>query len=126
MSKIIYTPSGRAGEYANHGYAANLYSGCPHGCAYCFNVCYPWVTDAEKFHSRAVPKANVLRNLERELARLGKFVEPLFLCFACDPYPPVEKGYGITRRTIEMVHDSGNHIRILRRTAHLQKGTSIY
>jgi hypothetical protein len=30
MNKLqtLYTPSGRAGEYADHGYALNLYNGC--------------------------------------------------------------------------------------------------
>lgn len=32
--RIIYEPKGRAREYAN--LAANLYSGCIHGCVYCY------------------------------------------------------------------------------------------
>jgi len=32
--KALYVPSGRAREYA--AWALNLYTGCPHGCGYCF------------------------------------------------------------------------------------------
>ncbi len=32
--KAIYTPTGKAGEYAK--YACNFYTGCSNGCAYCY------------------------------------------------------------------------------------------
>jgi len=35
MSKIIYKPKGKAGEYAK--YAANFYTGCSGRCEYCYN-----------------------------------------------------------------------------------------
>jgi DNA repair photolyase len=35
MSKIIYQPKGKAGEYAK--YAANFYTGCSGRCEYCYN-----------------------------------------------------------------------------------------
>ncbi len=35
MSKIIYQPKGKAGEYAK--YAANFYNGCSGKCEYCYN-----------------------------------------------------------------------------------------
>ncbi len=34
--KLIYHPSGSAGEYAGKGYAVNLFKGCTHGCRYCY------------------------------------------------------------------------------------------
>lgn len=35
MSKAIYKPAGKAGEYSS--WACNLYNGCSHMCSYCFN-----------------------------------------------------------------------------------------
>jgi DNA repair photolyase len=116
--KVIYTPSGRAGEYANHGFAVNLYKGCTHGCKYCFNTCFPW-SDREKFHSQAIPRADVLKSLESDLEQIGQVDEPLFLCFSCDPYQPEEEEYRITRRAITLIHSSSNRVRILTKNGSL-------
>lgn len=32
--QAIYKPKGRAGEYCS--YAVNVYTGCNHGCDYCY------------------------------------------------------------------------------------------
>ncbi len=109
--KLIYTPSGRAGEYANKGYAANLFNGCLHGCLYCY-VPAARKIKPEIFHSRMFAYADVLNRLRRDLVG-KKLVEPLFLCFSCDPYPPDEELCAITRKAIEIVMESGNAVNIL-------------
>jgi len=108
---LLYTPSGRAGEYANKGYACNLYTGCPHGCKYCYSPATLRMT-REQFHSCVKPKKNCLERLEVDLAKVGKLDEPIFLCFSCDPYP---MGYdcSTTRAAIRLIKLSGNHVRIL-------------
>jgi len=35
MSRALYQPKGKAGEYAS--WACNLFVGCPNGCTYCYN-----------------------------------------------------------------------------------------
>lgn len=120
---ILYTPSGRAGEYANKGYALNLYKGCPHGCRYCYVPCNRFVTGdkvqaaREQFHASVTPVPFALERLERDLARLGKLDEPIFLSFNSDPYPTHPRGWtfrqSITHRAIELMKASGNNVRIL-------------
>lgn len=111
MRPLIYTPSGRAGEYSNHGYAANLYSGCTHGCQYCY---VPSVLhmDRETFHSKVTPAPDALARLKADMKRVGNLPEPVFLCFTCDPYcndAPV----GFTREAIKIILGSGNSVNIL-------------
>jgi len=110
--KLIYTPSGRAGEYANKGYAANLFNGCLHGCTYCY-VPRQRYMKAEVFHSRMVAYPDVLNRLRRDLQSKKKLKEPLFLSFSCDAYPPDEDLCKITRKAIEIVMESGNAVNIL-------------
>jgi len=109
--KLIYTPSGAAGEYANKGYAANLFNGCLHGCSYCY---VPRIKrmKPEAFAARMTPQTDVLHRLKMDL-RGRKLEEPLFLCFSCDPYPPDDKLCAITRKAIEIVMESGNAVNIL-------------
>jgi DNA repair photolyase len=113
---VLYTPSGKAGEYANNGYAANCYQFCPHGCVYCYVPACLYMT-REQFRQPSVPKKDVLARLEKDLAKAGKLDEPIFLSFANDPYPPQEADLGITRRAIELIKSSGNNVRILTKGA---------
>ncbi len=112
MRKLLYTPSGRAGAYANGGFAANIYKGCTHGCLYCYvpSFCH---LDRATFHDSVESAPNVLERLERDLSRVGILSEPIFLSFTCDPYP--EDGYlsMLTREVIKMINNSGNAVNIL-------------
>lgn len=115
LRKLLYTPSGRAGAYANGGYAANIFKGCTHGCKYCYVPAFLKM-DAEarhRFKSKVEPAPNVLDRITKDLRRVGKLPEPVFLCFTCDPYPadPLVNMY--TRDIIEIVLNSDNAVNIL-------------
>jgi len=107
---IIYEPRGRALEYAP--LAANLYSGCTHGCTYCFA---PAVlrTDRAGFHARATARQNVLVQLRRDAAKLKGDPREVLLCFITDPYQPAEKDLEITREAIRILNDEGLAVTIL-------------
>lgn len=120
MRPLLYTPSGRAGEYADHGYAANLY---------CYSPGALRMT-REDFHSRVVPAPDVLERLERDMMRVGQLSEPVFLCFSCDPYC-IGADTNITREAIKIILSHGNTVNILTkggtnaiRDFDLLKGTS--
>jgi len=108
---LIYTPSGRAGEYADHGYAANLFRGCGHGCLYCY-VPSVLKMEREEFHSHVAPAPDALDRLAADMKRVGKLPEPIFLCFTCDPYC-LDAQAGITRDAIKIILASGNTVNIL-------------
>ena len=107
--KPIYEPKGKAKEYAD--WALNIYTGCPHGCTYCFA---PNVLKRvrEDFHSRVEPRKNIVEETRKQLEQekiTGRTIE---LCFSCDPYPT---GYDTTptREIIKLLKDHGNHVQIL-------------
>jgi len=99
---IIYKPRGKAQEYAesapgkNDGLAINLFSGCRHGCRYCFvPLIPPWKMmehGRAKFHERIRPRKDLLKLLERDCKRRAESTQPIHLCFTCDPYCSLENG----------------------------------
>jgi len=108
LRKLLYTPSGKAGEYANKAYAANIFNGCTHGCKYCYVPSFLKMgSDKKETFERIVSPVPDL------YARLGEIDEPIFLCFTCDPYPEDLMVSSYTRDVIAMILDSGNSVNIL-------------
>lgn len=107
--QTIYEPSGRAKEYGE--LALNIYTGCPHGCVYCYA---PLVLkkDRKTFHSCVEPRKNIVEETKKRLAKGDIKDKLIHLCFTCDPYPT---GYdtSATREIIEAIKNSGNHVQIL-------------
>jgi DNA repair photolyase len=105
----IYETRGRAREFSE--LAANLYTGCGHGCLYCYG---PEVTkqDLESFVKEPRPRADILNLLSRDASRLRKKGEtrPILLSFVTDPFQPIEASYHITQMAIEILH--ANHLRV--------------
>jgi len=99
---IIYEPRGKALEYSP--LAANLYKGCSHACIYCFA---PKATfcEREKFSSPAYiqPRNGVLEALEKDAKKFAGDKREILLSFTSDPYQPVEKDLGITRKALEIL-----------------------
>ena len=105
----IYTPSGKAKEYAD--LALNIYTGCPHRCLYCFA---PGVLHRtrEEFHSHVEPRRNIVEETRKQIEREGITGQTINLCFTCDPYP-VGYDTSVTREIIKVLKESGNHVQIL-------------
>lgn len=110
--KVIYEPSGKAGEYSP--LALNLYNGCTHGCVYCYA---PMVLKRDKFgfRSRVYPRPGILDLVRRdaqEYARVGD-TRPVLLCFTCDPYWPGEDEEKLTRETLGIFKEHGVSFHVL-------------
>ncbi|MHB1000505.1 MAG: SPL family radical SAM protein [Armatimonadota bacterium] len=119
--RIIYTPKGRADEYArttkypdHKPLACNFYKGCSHGCLYCY---VPGVLrcSKEQFHSEISIRKNALEDFERDCSDLmDNFnLAPIFLSFTTDPYQPIEDNAKITREAIQIAHKYGQSVNIL-------------
>lgn len=108
MNKPIYEPRGRAREYGE--LAVNIYTGCNHGCYYCYA---PAVLHRGREEFAEVrPRPGIVEEVRRQLEREKISGRTIFLCFTCDPYP-AEIDTTPTREVIQAIKDSGNSVRIL-------------
>lgn len=93
----------------------NAYRGCEHGCIYCFarpSHAYLGLSPGLDFETRLTAKPDAPLVLRRELARKGYAPAPLALGTNTDPYQPVEKDQGITRRVLEVLAEHRHPVTI--------------
>ena len=109
MRGPIYEPAGAAREYAE--LALNLYTGCPHGCSYCY---VPGIVRKrrDRFSDDVRPRAGILAALDRQLSRGGFGGRTVHLCFTCDPYP-AGCDDEVTRDAIVLLKAAGCHVQVL-------------
>jgi len=93
-------------------YSSNCYTGCAHGCVYCY------ARFMQRFHPHEEPwgefvdvKINAAEVLTRQLRRLRP--GSVFTCSACDGWQEVEAHYRLTRRCCRMLLDAGFRLNIL-------------
>ncbi|MEM4576134.1 MAG: radical SAM protein [Candidatus Nezhaarchaeales archaeon] len=86
-------------------YSFSPYTGCSHGCLYCYATSYIKVTNSR-------PKADLERKLIRDLVRIIREL-PISIANSSDPYPPIESKLHITRRCLEMLLPRGLKVMII-------------
>lgn len=108
MQPPIYKPTGAALEYGD--LALNIYTGCNHGCTYCYA---PQVTHKtrEQFEDVRV-RPGLMDALKAQLDKEQITGRLIHLCFSCDPYP-AEIDTTATREVIKLLKAAGNHVQIL-------------
>jgi len=106
--KPIYEPKARAKEYGD--LAINIYTGCNHGCYYCFA---PHVLhkDIETFRN-VEPRKGIVEAIKQQIEKEHITDKLIHLCFTCDPYP-ADIDTTPTRETIKIIKSTGNHVQIL-------------
>jgi DNA repair photolyase len=96
-------------------FAINPYGGCSHGCAYCY------AAFMQRYHSRSEAwgkymdvKVNAPEVLERDIMQLKPGDRgTVLLSSVCDPYPPEETQYRLTRRILAMLLNHGFPVSVL-------------
>ena len=98
------------------GYSLNCYTGCAHGCVYCY------ARYMQRFHPHQEPwgqfvdvKINAVEALKRQLRRTPP--DSVFVSSACDGWQPVEARYGLTRRCCELLLERGFEVHVLSKSA---------
>jgi DNA repair photolyase len=87
-------------------YVVNPYVGCQHGCTYCYARFMKRFTGHREPWGKFVDvKVNAPELLERQITRMppGR----VWISGVCDPYQPLERKYGLTRKCLEILvgHD---------------------
>jgi DNA repair photolyase len=111
---IIYEPKGAALEYSE--LACNLYTGCEHGCAYCYVPRIPpWrykSSGRADFHSASTPRNNVLQLLAKDADKLRDDPRWILLCFTCDPFQ-VGRDNSTTMSALDIMAAASLNVQVL-------------
>jgi DNA repair photolyase len=106
-------------------YSLNCYTGCAHGCVYCY------ARFMERFHPHDEPwgrfvdvKINAVEVLKRQLRRSKPGT--VFISSACDAWQPIEAGYRLTRRCCELLLEFGFQINLLTKSALVLRDLDIF
>jgi DNA repair photolyase len=107
--RAIYKPRGAALEYSP--LAVNLYTGCPHGCKYCY-VPGCLRKTPEEFHGAYTPRKNIVAMIQCDLEEMEKAQDKrtVLLCFTCDPYPGDDM---VTREVLERFREFNQPFQLL-------------
>ncbi len=111
MKQVIYETKGRAREF--NELAINLFTGCGHGCIYCYG--------ADVLHQKKAdfvdnPKPRVTPDDIDMSAWLWQKMysgRKILLCFITDCYQPIEAETKLTRSAIEILHKYGMNVVLL-------------
>ena len=106
---IIYVPRGKALEYSD--LAVNLYTGCSHGCRYCYCPAIlrkkidEWADDPK-------PRRDVLNQLDRDAAKMHGDQREILLSFMSDPYHS-EGAAIVTRQALLILERHALRVQVL-------------
>src|SRR5690349_47947 len=102
----------------------NPYRGCEHGCIYCFarpSHAYLGLSPGLDFETRIFVKEDAPALLRQELSKPGYACTPIALGANTDPYQPVERRLGLTRRIIEVLSEFNHPVSIVTKSALVQR-----
>jgi DNA repair photolyase len=94
----------------------NPYRGCEHGCIYCYarpTHEYLGLSCGLDFETRLFVKEDAPELLRKELARRSWKPQTLALSGVTDPYQPVERRLGLTRRCLEVLANCRNPVSVI-------------
>ena len=102
----------------------NPYRGCEHGCIYCYarpSHAYLGLSPGLDFESRLFHKPDAPRQLRHELSAPRYRPAPICLGANTDPYQPLERRLGDTRRILEVLAQYRHPVRIVTKSALIER-----
>lgn len=95
---IIYTPKGKAREYSP--YACNIYTGCNHGCVYCYA---PAISRKKREDYIDVKeRRNIISSFRADCKKLYMLQSQVLFCFMTDPYNYLNNELNLTRECLKI------------------------
>ncbi|HUU43909.1 MAG TPA: radical SAM protein, partial [Planctomycetota bacterium] len=93
-------------------YSFNVYTGCTHGCVYCYaRYMQRFHPHDEAWGAFVDVKVNAADVLKKQVLKMSP--GSVFTCSACDGWQEVEAEYKLTRRCCEILLDAGFHLGVL-------------
>lgn len=109
-------------------YSLNPYRGCEHGCAYCYarpTHEYLGMSAGLDFETKVLVKERAVELLREALAKPAWVPVPLAMSGVTDPYQPVERQRGITRRLLELLRDCRHPVSLITKNALIERDLDI-
>ncbi|MGZ8195923.1 MAG: PA0069 family radical SAM protein [Methylosarcina sp.] len=106
----------------------NPYRGCEHGCVYCFarpTHAYLGLSPGLDFETRLFYKPDAPERLKEELSARRYHIAPLALGINTDAYQPVERKLGLTRRLLEILHETRHPVSIVTKSSLIERDMDI-
>ena len=106
----------------------NPYRGCEHGCIYCFarpTHAYLGLSPGLDFETRIFVKEDAPELLAAELAKPSYVCTPIALGANTDPYQPIERKLGLTRRILEVLRAFNHPVSVVTKSALVQRDIDI-
>jgi len=94
----------------------NPYRGCEHGCIYCFaRPSHAWLglSPGLDFETKLAYKPLAAEQLEQAFKVRGFLPKPLALGANTDPYQPVERNLGLSRRCLEVLREFHHPVAVI-------------
>ena len=106
-------------------YSFNCYTGCQHGCVYCYARFMQRFHPHEEAWGQFVDvKINAIEVLKGQLRRLPP--GSVFTCSACDGWQSVEEHYQLTRRCCQLLLEAGFSLTILTKNALVLRDLDVF
>ncbi|MBM4208529.1 MAG: PA0069 family radical SAM protein [Gammaproteobacteria bacterium] len=102
----------------------NPYRGCEHGCVYCFarpTHAYYGLSPGLDFETKLFYKPNAPELLKAELTAKNYRPSPVALGINTDGYQPVERQLKLTRRLLQVLHDTRHPVSIVTKSALIER-----
>jgi DNA repair photolyase len=102
----------------------NPYQGCEHGCIYCYARpahAYKGLSPGLDFETQIYARVGIVERLREELARPGYRPAPLCLGANTDPWQPVERKLGLTRRVLELLTECRHPVTLITKSALVER-----